>query len=212
MTLHYDQNPSGWNGFTTLADFYSKFADGDQRKGFVTPKTGKEFDGINRGFLRGPQYKDDGSVLIDSRSKKALSFTDDVPLAGAATDKGIRVIKYHPANAGKYILARYGDAVMMKAEAQLRGATGGAAAALVTVNALRAKRSATALTAIDIAGMANERSREVYWEGGSRTDEIRFGTFLTGPGVVNKDPGTVLYPIPADAVTSNPNLKQNPGY
>ena len=29
MTLHYSQNPSGWNGFTTLADFYDKFeADG----------------------------------------------------------------------------------------------------------------------------------------------------------------------------------------
>ena len=217
MTLHYDQDPSGWNGFTTLADFYGKFADADQRKGFVTPKTGKAFDGINRGFLRGPQYKNDGSVLVDSRTKKPLSFTDDVPLAGAATDKGIRVIKYHPANAGKYILARYGDALMMKAEAQLRGGTGGAAAALVTVNAVRAKRSNTTpvlapLTALDLAGMADERGREVYWEGGRRTDEIRFGTFLTGPGVVNKDPGTVLYPIPADAVTSNPNLKQNPGY
>ena len=141
-----------------------------------------------------------------------MSFTDDVPLAGAATDKGIRVIKYHPADAGKYILARYGDALMMKAEAQLRGGTGGAAAALVTVNLIRAKRSAALLTSIDVAGMADERGREVYWEGGRRTDEVRFGTFLTGPGVVNKDPGTVLYPIPADAVTSNPNLKQNAGY
>ena len=25
MTLHYDSNPDGWNGFTTLADFYAKF-------------------------------------------------------------------------------------------------------------------------------------------------------------------------------------------
>jgi starch-binding outer membrane protein, SusD/RagB family len=212
MTLHYDQDPSGWNGFTTLSDFYSKFSAADQRIGKPAKKDGSDFSGIGLGFLRGQQYKKDGSILVDSRSKKPLIFTDDVPLAGAATDKGIRVIKYHPANAGKYILARYGDAVMMKAEAQLRGGTGGAAAALVTVNALRAKRSAPALASIDVAGMSDERGREVYWEGGRRTDEIRFGTFLTGAGVVNKNPGTVLYPIPADAVTSNPNLKQNPGY
>src|ERR1041385_8895498 len=32
MTLHYNQNPSGWNGFATLADFYGKFDDADKRK------------------------------------------------------------------------------------------------------------------------------------------------------------------------------------
>ncbi|MBL7814384.1 MAG: RagB/SusD family nutrient uptake outer membrane protein [Saprospiraceae bacterium] len=212
MTLHYDQNPSGWNGFATLADFYSKFSAADQRIGSPAKKDGKEYSGIGLGFLRGQQYKDNGTALVDSRSKKPLVFSDDVPLAGAATEKGIRVIKYHPANAGKYILARYGDAVAMKAEAQLRGGTGGAAGALVTINALRVKRGAAVLAALDLNAMADERGREVYWEGGRRSDEIRFGTFLTGAGVVNKNPGTVLYPIPADAVTSNPNLKQNAGY
>jgi hypothetical protein len=29
-TLHYNQNPSGWNGFTTIADFYDKFDPNDQ--------------------------------------------------------------------------------------------------------------------------------------------------------------------------------------
>ena len=33
MTLHYNQNPSGWNGFTTLADFYAKFDPADKRRG-----------------------------------------------------------------------------------------------------------------------------------------------------------------------------------
>jgi starch-binding outer membrane protein, SusD/RagB family len=211
MTLHYNQNPSGWNGFTTLADFYAKFDARDQRIGIPAKKDGKEFSGIGKGFLRGPQFKDNGSVLIDDRTKKPLSFTDDVPLAGAATDKGIRVIKYHPADAGKYILARYGEALMMKAEAQWRG--GDAAGALATLNALRAKRGLTTpLTAIDANGMFDEIGREVYWEGYKRTVEIRFEKYVNGPGVANKDAGRVLFPIPADAVTSNPNLKQNAGY
>ena len=33
MTLHYNQNPSGWNGFATLADFYAKFDPADKRRG-----------------------------------------------------------------------------------------------------------------------------------------------------------------------------------
>ena len=35
MTLHYNQNPSGWNGFTTLADFYAKFDPADKRRGIA---------------------------------------------------------------------------------------------------------------------------------------------------------------------------------
>jgi starch-binding outer membrane protein, SusD/RagB family len=211
MTLHYNQNPSGWNGFTTLADFYSKFDAKDQRLGIPAKKDGKEFSGIGKGFLRGPQFKDDGSVLIDDRTKKPLSFTDDIPLAGAATDKGIRVIKYHPADANKYILERYGDVLLMKAEAQLRG--GDAAGAVATVNALRAKRGlSTGLASIDANGMFDEIGRETYWEGQKRTVEVRYEKYLNGTGVAKKDVGTVLFPIPSDAVTSNPNLKQNPGY
>ncbi len=210
MTLHYDQNPSGWNGFTTLADFYDKFEKTDSRIGVPAKGNKTEFSGIGRGFLIGPQIKDDGTPLVDTRTNKVLSFTRDVPLAGAATDKGIRVIKYHPADAGKYILLRYAETVLAKAEAQLRG--GDAAGALKTVNALRAARGASALSSLTEANMFDEIGRETYWEGFARTYEIRFGKFLNGTGAENKDVSRVLFPIPSSALVSNPNLKQNPGY
>lgn len=210
MTLHYGQNPSGWNGFTTLADFYDKFEKDDPRIGKPAKGDGTEFSGIGYGFLIGKQIDDNGKDLIDSRTQKVLSFTRDVPLAGAATDKGIRAIKYHPATAGKYILMRYAEALMMKAEAQLRG--GDAAGALVTVNSIRTARKAKALTSINTDGMFDEIGRELYWEGGKRTVEIRYGKFTTGAGADNKEAYTVLFPIPAIALVSNPNLKQNQGY
>jgi starch-binding outer membrane protein, SusD/RagB family len=217
MTLHYGQDPSGWNGFTTLADFYDKFADGDQRKGAPAKRDGSANAGISTGFLIGQQYDKAGAKLVDSRTNKDLAFTRDVPLSGAATDKGIRVIKYHPASAGQYIILRYGDVVTMKMEAQFRGGTGGAAAALVTANALRAARGTTAtslpaLTALTDAAVLDERGREMYWEGTRRMDMVRFGTYHTDKAVVNKDLARCLYPIPANALASNPNLKQNPGY
>ena len=210
MTLHYNQNPSGWNGFTTLADFYDKFDKDDSRIGKAAKGDGSSYSGIGHGFLIGKQITDEGKDLIDTRTQKVLSFTRDVPLAGAATDKGIRVIKYHPATAGKYILMRYAEAVLMKAEAQLRG--GDAAGALATVNTLRATRGAKALTALSTDSMFDEIGRETYWEGGKRTVEVRYGKFTTGTGVDKKDAYTVLFPIPASAIVSNPNLTQNKGY
>jgi starch-binding outer membrane protein, SusD/RagB family len=213
MTLHYDQNPSGWNGFTTLADFYNKVESGDQRKGAPSPVAlNGAYHGIPLGFLIGQQVKDDGSNMIDSRTQKLLQFTTDVPLAGAATDKGIRVIKYHPANFGDYILLRYADVYLMEAEAKLRGGTGSGPTAQEMINTLRAKRGASAIT-IDLPKMLDERGRELYWEGVRRTDQIRFETFDdTWSEKTVTDKFRVLYPIPQQALDSNPNLVQNAGY
>jgi starch-binding outer membrane protein, SusD/RagB family len=210
MTLHYDQNPSGWNGFATLADFYDTFETGDIRKGVPAKGDGSTYSGIGHGFLIGQQITDKGDKITDSRSKKLLQFSRDVALAGTPTEKGIRAIKYHPATAGKYILMRYSEAYLMKAEALLR--SGKAADGLTLVNALRAKRSAKALASLTDNVMFEEIGRELYWEGGKRTVEIRFGKFTTGTGTLIKDAYTVLYPIPSAAIVSNPNLTQNKGY
>lgn len=210
MTLHYGQNPSGWNGFATLADFYDTFEAKDSRIGAPGKRNGSQYSGIGTGFLIGQQYDDKGAVIIDSRTQKPLQFTKDVPLAGAATDKGIRVIKYHPANSGKYLLMRYAEAYLMKAEALLRG--GNAAAALTQINTLRTTRGASTLASLTEASLFDEIGRELYWEGGKRTTEIRFGKFTTGQGTSVKEPYTVLYPIPSAALVSNSNLEQNPGY
>jgi len=216
MTLHYDNNPSGWNGFTTLADFYDKFENGDQRKGIEAAKDGTAFSGVGYGFLLGPQYKDDGSPLTNSRTGKQLNFTREVPLSGANTDNGIRVMKYHaaPGNYGcNYIVFRYGDVVTMKAEALLR--SGKTAEALTAVNALRAVRAPglAPLTALTLDGMLDERGRELYWEGIRRIDQVRFGTFSkTWSNKTSTDPTRNVFPIPQQALDSNPNLKQNDGY
>ncbi|WP_026628611.1 RagB/SusD family nutrient uptake outer membrane protein [Dyadobacter alkalitolerans] len=226
MTLHYSQDPSGWNGFTTLADFYDKFEDGDIRKGVAPTLDGSQYSWLGRGFLVGPQkgpVKDaegayvkeaSGKIkiqdVIDTRSQKILSFSKDVPLTGAATEKGIRVIKYHPATAGEYILLRYAEVFLAKAEAMFRG--GDVAGALKQINDLRVARGAKPLTSLTADTLFDEIGREMYWEGGKRTVEIRFGKYTTGEGAVNREPYTVLFPIPSTAIISNPNFTQNPGY
>lgn len=214
MTLHYNQNPSGWNGFTTLADFYNKFEDSDIRKGIPAASDGTLYSGIGHGFLVGIQHDDNGGVITNQRTGKPLNFTPDVPLSGANTDQGIRVIKYHPADAGQYIFLRYADVFLMKAEAIMRGGNGGGTTALDMVNQLRTLRGATTLGSLTEQDMLDERGRELYWEGIRRVDQVRFGTFATGTWSYKSstDPAHVLYPIPSQALVSNPNLQQNPGY
>lgn len=213
MTLHYDNNPGGWNGFTTLAEFYDKFEDGDQRKGIAATPNGTQYSGLGRGFLLGAQFKDNGDPVANSRSGGIpLVFTRDVKLSGADNFEGIRVIKYHPSDKGQYILLRYADVYLMKAEAIMRGGSAGVTA-LSMVNDLRQLRGATPLATLNEAAMLDERGRELYWEGLRRIDQIRFGTWDDTWGSKSvTESFRVLFPIPQQALDSNPNLAQNDGY
>jgi len=130
---------------------------------------------------------------------------------------GIRVIKYHPVNgsfAGHSIMLRYADAHLMKAEAIFRGAGGGDATALI--NELRVLRQATPIGTVSESDIIDERGRELYGEYVRRIDLIRFGQFtrdwaFKAPEAVgNAD--KQIFPIPTNALLSNPNLVQNPGY
>lgn len=131
--LHYNQetpdnSSGGWNGFSTLAEFYELFEGPDdtnhpnvgqeERRGFV-PLEGtlvSEADGffegnldsngdgfidgsdIGIGFLYGQQYELDGSMTLD-RGGNPLFYTKEFPgLVGNPENTGIRVLKYHPSN------------------------------------------------------------------------------------------------------------------
>jgi starch-binding outer membrane protein, SusD/RagB family len=218
MTLHYNTTPSGWNGFTTLADFYNTFDAQDDRRGKSVPGL-TDSTGLRAGFLVGQQLDSKGSQL-KTRGGQPLVFTPDVDLLYSSEDKGIRVIKYLPLkgsfdNGGNdYVFFRYADVILMKAEAILRGGTptsGATAASLL--GDLRAKRGVASGTA-DLTALLAERGRELYWEGWRRNDMIRFGTF-TAPFDQKPQKSSdhvVVYPIPQRAVDTNPNLKQNFGY
>lgn len=211
MTLHYDTRPDGWNGFATLSDFYAKFETNDNRRSAPSPVTGNN-NGIKKGFLIGPQTLNNGAPVLNSRQGNIqLNFKPQVTILGAATDEGIRVIKYHQADQGKYILLRFADVYLMKAEAMFR--KGNAAGALTMMNALRANRGASTLTSVTEANILDERGRELYWEGIRRTDQVRFGTFDdVWQEKTSTNSNRVIFPVPQQALDSNPNLVQNPGY
>ena len=221
---HYNMNPAGWNGFSTLAEFYDKFDATDQRRGmYYTYPAGLPNPGhrVNVGMLIGQQYNLTTDAPLDDRKGNPLVFTKTVSLREKGNDleiTGVRVNKYpydykhkDQQNNNDFVIFRLADVLLMKAEAQLRN--GDAAGALVTVNALRVKRGVTPLVALSLDELYDERGREMYWEGWRRQDQIRFGKFL---GAWHDKPATdasaLLFPIPSSQLAVNPNLTQNPGY
>ena len=230
--LHYnmvspDNQGGGWNGFSTLAEFYDLF-EGDptdntvgsgqeERRGFVPDASNADASnlGIGYGFLIGQQYDVNGNPLED-RAANPLAFTKELPgLVGNNERTGIRVIKYHPVNGAQtphQIIFRYSDALLMKAEAQFRSSGD----ALALVNQLRGVRGVAALGSLTEQDLIDERGRELYIEYWRRNDLIRFGQFTKDWEF--KEPSSVgdtnrnLFPIPSNALLSNPNLTQNPGY
>ena len=125
-----------------------------------------------------------------------------------------------------YPVFRLADAYLIYAEAVARGAGGNRATAVSYVNALRER--AYGSTAGDIVDtdltpqfVLDERGRELTWEGFRRQDLIRFGQFSDAgiwewkgavPAGKVTDKTRDLYPIPANELSANPNIKQNPGY
>lgn len=151
----------------------------------------------------------------------------DVKCAGARFKK----YEYDPTAAaqGQYnndlVIWRYGDAVLMKAEAEYR--LGNTADALTLVNQIRSRAHAAARTSLTLNDILNERMIELAWEGIRRQDQIRFCTFTqptadrypnvwhnASAGDYNDDTQgyTCVYPIPYEVLNLNRNLHQNPGY
>ncbi len=190
MTLHYNSydatgvyGSAGWNGFSTVADFYNSFeGHGDGTPNTVIDVTkdkrigGRPYPGVTNvsgllpGLLAG-QQKNEAGVNITDRQNNLLKFTPAVNLveisASTLEIAGIRIVKYPPDysayNGGnqknQLQIFRYADVVLMVAEANLRLSTPNNAAALTLINSVRTVRGATAwagtVVLADPANVAN---------------------------------------------------------
>ena len=239
--LHYNSSGGGFNGWTTLSDFYNKFNDDDLRKGQAYNTSGgppNPGNRINMGFLIGQQYDLESDLpLTDGGETKfdgpiPLVFTREVHLYETGSNlnvTGIRPQKYavdYPNLSSftvdnDWVYFRFPDVLLMKAEAILRGGTATSAgaygsSALELVNSIRThpSRGASALSSADLNVILDERGRELWLECWRRQDLIRFGKFLQPyqEKDYNSDPKYLVFPIPNQQLFVNKNLKQNPGY
>ncbi len=217
MCSHYAQTPDGWNGFSTLSEYYDKFNPNDKRINYNDTEIINAY-GNNLGFRIGQQYAPGGTKALKDRNDNPLVFTKDLSIiTGGKTleTAGIRGIKYVPdpkdfnLPENDYVLMRYSDALLMKAEAIARGGSGSIGTIMTDISS-RVSQTASPAT---LDGIYAERAKELWWEGWRRNDMVRFGKFLDPNSLKQKKSADryILFPIPS-AATLNPNLKQNPGY
>lgn len=185
-TLHYNMydpyNPNaGWNGFSTISDFYNTFnttaspttfsmADSvfDKRIGLRYYRGATNVSGLRPGMLVGQQYDAQGNPRQD-RKGNPLAYTPEIASNMIETGEnlevtGIRVIKYVPdyTEGGKYypgpagndlMIYRYADVWLMVAEAKMR--TNDEAGGLEMVNTLRQARGAAPFTTLPLVNTSN---------------------------------------------------------
>ncbi|SEL78147.1 RagB/SusD family nutrient uptake outer membrane protein [Parapedobacter koreensis] len=227
---HYNVVPGGWNGWCTLSDYYDLYEEGDERLGiyyeYPADTMRNPDQRKNVGFFIGQQYNMTTGQPLNARnpSSQPLSYTREITIRTSGNTletAGIRVMKYafdYSVPSGQrnndWVVFRYADVLLMKAEAILRGGTGTPAEALALVNTIRTNRGVAPFATLTLDDLIDERGRELYWEGWRRQDLIRFGKFLE-PGQVRttlSEPHHLVYPLPSQQIAVNPNLEQNPGY
>lgn len=260
QTLHYGSQftynltAQPWNGYCSLEEFYNSYASNDIRKGEAGTAT---IPSVKRGnFLAGYQFTNAGAPVIDDGAEgsdpdgKPLNFGSigtgkpQINELGpqALREAGVRIGKWEfeiggtPDMSNDYAVFRYGDVLLMKAEATWRKSQNAAdPAALALVNQIRTRAGLTGLTSLDgkvsyylegpvvLGGeLLNEMGREMFAEHNRRQDLIRWGQWENNAQwtILFRNPGDVrlsapflrLFPINRDKLAANSNLKQNEGY
>jgi hypothetical protein len=216
MTLHYlsqqtyNLQDQPWNGYASLEEFYNSFSDQDVRK---------------KSFLVGPQFAANGTRLLDISAEAndpdgpPLTFTPQINMLApnAFRQAGVRVGKFEFANGAAnslnndYPLIRYGEIILIKAEAAFRlGKTG---PALSAINQIRTRANVPAYTTLTLDEIYAERGREMFAEATRRSDQIRFGKWNQPWWEKSQSQAfRTLFPIPQNQLNANPALRQNPGY
>ncbi len=190
--LHYNLPlPSTpWNGFTTIAEFYNSFEDGDVRKDQFL--VGPRYTEPSSGCSGNECWSDPSSEPVTVRGEDTqLNFTVEIPsiqLGGLGVDvvegAGARPLKWEidpnaaGANMGNdFPLFRLAEMYLIKAEAE--NEVNGPAAAKPYLDDLRARSNASpvpdGLSAEEMrAVILQERGYEMHNEGVRRQDLIRY--------------------------------------
>lgn len=212
-TLHYEMQktydmPVGtWNGFCAMEDHYNTYTDDDRRKSAY--------------FLVGQQYSSTGEPLFDNTANAPVILVPEIKYLVMVNMaawfqsswirlSGARVQKFEIKMGAKFNLSndfpifRYGDILLMKAEAMIRqGANGDE-----YVNMIRRRAGFEVdWTNTGLDDLLAERGREMFWEAHRRQDLIRFGKF--GDAWWEKEASgsdRTVFPIPDWAIEANPNL------
>ncbi|MFN8356599.1 MAG: RagB/SusD family nutrient uptake outer membrane protein [Spirosomataceae bacterium] len=196
----FQSNGKGTQGGLTIrpvsVDLLNSFATADTRKAF-TIQSGYTYNGVAepRSFVK--KYVDLTKVPTNNRLDWPINF----------------------------IVYRYTDLLMMKAECILRGASGGSQADVdAIVNQVRARAGLPAISNVNLTQLLQERRKELVGEGSRWHDLVRSGqiesimtTWIAAEDVQKQmqpfQKNYIIYPVPQAELDAKQGLyTQNLGY
>ncbi len=232
-TLHqqsYDLQSTPWNGCAIKPDFYQRlFAanDGYDDADDLSTENSETVDARAAAFLHGQQFDINGNPLFDDNGDFILTLDikadimNDGSDGGAVTRfSGYRVAKYAIEEGGGPIMNndfpvfRLADALLMRAEAELRGGSGSTSNADDDLNKVRSA-AGLGFEAATLESILDERGRELYMEGHRRQDLIRYGLFAdrdwwSGADELDNGEHRLVFMVPYSQAQANPNLEADP--
>jgi hypothetical protein len=159
---------------------------------------------------------------VDTKSPPTMDTTDPFVKKYINTSKRGTAYNDWPIN---FIVMRYTDVLMMKAECILHGAAPGTQANVDSiVNVVRTRAGIAPYTNVSLATLMEERRREFLGEGIRWNDLVREGMAIStmnawiagdtlSTTINNVIPGFIIYPVPEQEILTAPGLyTQNPGY
>ncbi len=210
-----------WGGYRMKQQAHRQFSAGDARGAFIYDSAAAlaMHDTTNAGVSSvNDSVSDLGNFQRGAAGPKFTNLTS----TGAPGEQTTMIDTDFP-------IWRLAEAYLIYAEAAVRTGTN-VAQGVTYFNLLRQRAYGNATHNVTAAQMTldtllAERTRELLFEGKRRTDLIRYGQFagtgasyvwaLKGGVMAGKavtDPDWNLYPLPANELSANPNLTQNPGY
>lgn len=200
------------NGICAQPGVYSSFDEADVRR---------------ECFLIGEQRSKANGAIIMTTEGNQLVYTEEVTSIDNRSDlkgsecQGARLYKYEFRDdeewEGDYdwVLMRYAEVLLMKAECYAR--LGTPDAGLEDINRIRRRAGLKDLTSVTLEDIDREWLHEFIFEGLRRTVNIRFGTYFgewweKPVSRYDQSRASRVFPIPANVLTLNPNLVQNPDY
>ncbi|HKM93001.1 MAG TPA: RagB/SusD family nutrient uptake outer membrane protein [Prolixibacteraceae bacterium] len=191
------------NGISAQPGLYSAYSDNDIRK---------------QGYLEGDQISMANGSVILMDDGTPLSYTENIiDYTNARQNEGVRIKKYEVKEGETwerdhdFVLMRYAEILLMKAECLVRRGNPDLARPLLEQIRTRAKIETPA--SINIELIDKEWMFEFAFEGLRRSVNIRMGDWFNPWW--NKDATSQyrsIFPIPQYEIDLNSKLVQNPGY
>jgi len=194
--------------FSLAPTFAGAFADTSPETIFKIIVTDQDGTNAMNTYYASTTNSGRGDIRVQSKFRQLYPAGDVRGTFFTTVNNNVFTSKYNDRYAD-VIVVRLAEMYLARAEANLRLNTSTGATPLADVNLVRARSSATPLTAVTLDNILLERRLELAFEGQQLAD-IKRTSGVVGTTAYNAN--NLVLPLPQREIDTNKSLVQNPGY